>query len=709
MTTAPDLSALDDVAGDAGTAMPATFDRDLSWLAFNARVLQEAADPAMPLLDRLQFLAIASSNLDEFFRVRVATLQAGLRLKKKQRSRLGLGPRSLLQAIFARVRAQQETLGQLLRAEILPGLARAGIVVVDERTVSAQHHGALAAYFEETVRPLLEVIPLDDDRLIPFLEDRAIYLAVARHPRDAEGRQRYEPTWSLVRVPSDRLPRFIPLANATANGGHEVIFLDDLIRLHLPTLFSGDSLGGAYAVKLSRDAELALHEELDGDVAERIRRALAKRRTGRPSRFLFDSQAPWGLIRTLAERLALEEEELVPGWRYHHLADLAAFPGCGHAALRRAPLPALPHPVLEGDGSPFEAIAAADQLLLLPYQRFRSVLRWLEAAASDPAVTAIQVTLYRVAADSAVARALIAAAERGARVSVFVEVQARFDEATNLEWADRMRAAGVRVLTSREGIKVHAKLALVERREETSSGFRRYAYLSTGNFNEQTARFYTDIGLFTAHPELTAEVAQVFAELEDPTVRGGYRHLLVAPHALRTRFEELVAHEIAEAGAGRPARITLKLNRLEAPAMVALLQRAAEAGVEIDGIIRGICCLVPGAGPAGQRIRLRSLVDRYLEHARVYRFHHGGDDLLYVGSADWMTRNLDRRVEVVFPVLDPGLAHAIREMMALQLADSVSARIIDAEQRNAFVPRSNVPVRAQEALHGRLMAATGAV
>lgn len=677
------------------------YDRDLSWLAFNGRVLQEAADPDLPLLDRLLFAAIASSNLDEFFRVRVATLQAMLRLKKKQRTRFGLAPKSLLNEILARVRVQQETLGRVLRGEVLPGLAAAGITLVDERQVSERHRPALHEYFTTMVRPLLETISLDDERLIPFLEDRAIYLAVARHPKHPTGSRRYEPNWSLLRVPSDRIPRFVPLADVTAAAAHEVIFLDDVIRLHLPLLFPDDELGDAYAIKLSRDAELSLHEDLEGDVAERIRRALSKRRTGRPSRFLFDGTAPWGLVQTLAERLELDQADLISGWRYHHLADLMDFPSFGRDDLRSAPMPPLPHPVLDAGGSPFAAIAAADQLLLLPYQRFSSVTGFLEAAAVDPAVSTIRVTLYRVAQDSAVARALIAAAERGADVTAFVEVQARFDEATNLEWADRMRSAGVRVLTSREGIKVHAKLALVERRG-TDGTPERYAYLSTGNFNEQTARIYTDIGLFTAHPELTAEVARVFAELDDPASRGEYRHLLVAPHAMRQRFEALVEFEMAEAVAGRPARIVLKLNSLEDPAMVALLHRASLAGVEIDGIIRGICCQVPGEEGSGQRLRLRSLVDRFLEHARIYRFHHGGADLVYVGSADWMTRNLDRRVEVVFPLLDPAVANRVREILALQLADTVRARIINAEQDNQRVPAGDPPVRAQLELYQRL-------
>lgn len=686
------------------TASVPMYDRDLSWLAFNGRVLQEAEDPTLPLLDRLQFVAIASANLDEFFRVRVATLQAVLRLKKKQRTRFGLAPKSLLTEILARVRTQQETLGRVLRGELLPGLAEAGVALVDERRVSERHRPALLEYFTTTILPLLETIPLDDERLIPFLEDRAIYLAVARHPRLPGTGRRYEPDWSLVRIPSDCLPRFVPLAAVAPATGDEVIFLDDVIRLHLPLLFPDDEIGAAYAVKLSRDAELALHEDLDGDVAERIRRALSKRRTGRPSRFLFDGTAPWGLVQTLAERLDLDQADLISGWRYHHLADLMDFPSFGRDDLRSAPWPPLAHPVLDCGGSPFAAIAAQDQLLLLPYQCFSSVTGFLEAAAVDPEVSAIHVTLYRVASDSAVARALIAAAERGARVTVFVEVQARFDEATNLEWADRMRSAGVRVLTSREGIKVHAKLALVERPAPGESTAQRLAYLSTGNFNEKTARIYTDIGLFTAHPELTAEVAQVFAELEDPASRGEYRHLLVAPHAMRQRFEALVEFEMAEAKAGRPARIMLKLNSLEDPGMVTLLHRASAAGVEIDGIIRGICCLMPGQEESGARLRLRSLVDRFLEHARVYRFHHGGADLVYVGSADWMTRNLDRRVEVVFPLLDPAVANRVRDILALQLADNLRARIIDSEQSNQRVPRGEPPVRAQMALYQRLAA-----
>ena len=446
-------------------------------------------------------------------------------------------------------------------------------------------------------------------------------------------------------------------------------------------------------MKLSRDADLNLEDEFSGDLAARVRKALAKRDTGLPSRFLYDPRAPYSTVMTLKERLGLEDEDLMVGGRYHGLSDLRTFPDFGRDEHKYEALPPLPHPTLQGE-SILECVGAQDHLLHLPYQSFESIERFLSEAADDGAVEEIWASLYRVAPDSVVARTLIRAARAGKSVTAVVEVQARFDEASNLAWAEQMEAAGVRVVFTRLGLKVHAKLLLIGRR--TGSGFEQFAYIGTGNFNEVTARFYTDLGLFTSRPALCKEVRQVFADLVADEPSDGYEHLLVAPLGLRRGFEALVRKEIAEAEAGRPAGMTLKMNSLEDPGMVALLLEAAEAGVDVELIVRGICCLRT-EGPGVGNLRVRSIVDRFLEHSRVYAFHHGGRNKIYLASADWMIRNLNRRVEVAVPVEDEGLKSEVLALLDLQLRDNVKARWIDRDQTNPRVEFPGPQLRSQVA------------
>ncbi|MEQ9570094.1 MAG: polyphosphate kinase 1 [Longimicrobiales bacterium] len=670
---------------------PDIADRELSWLAFNGRVLQEAADPDVPLFERLNFLAIFSSNLDEFFRVRVASLRSLLRLKKKRVKRLSLDPRRLLREIHRVVHRQQEEFGHLFR-DLLPRLEDAGIRLRSESQLTSSEREALRARMAAEVLPALSPVPLVEGTDPPFLADRSIHLVVELWSR---GRAVLPPPeYALVAVHSPPLPRFWTLP-AEAKGVRTVVFLDDALRVALPDLFPDRDVGGAWAVKLSRDAELHLEDEFEGDVVAAIRKSLSKRETGVPARFLYDMRTPWAVVRLLHETLGLEDDDMVVGGRYHNLHDLRSFPRDGAEGHVYPPAPPLPHPDLEGVPSVLEAVEERDRLLHFPYHSYDHVVRFLTEAAEDPHVEEIWLTVYRVGRRSRVLAALLEARERGKMVHVFVEVKARFDEASNVEWADRLRDAGVTTSFSDAELKVHAKIALVVRRTP-EGGRRRYAYLGTGNFNEDTARFYTDFALLTADHRIAGEVEQVFHMLVGRDGVPRFEHLLVAPHSLRDALVERIRREADRSRSGRSAGITLKLNALEDEAMIRELHEAARAGVPIRGIVRGICRMVP---PPGDGVQLRSVVDRWLEHGRVYVFHGtDGPPDVYLASADWMHRNLSRRVEVAFPILEPSLRDQVLDVLELQIADDRKGRILDGSGRNVYAGASGSGSGSQAAV-----------
>lgn len=670
-------------------------DREVSWLSFNGRVLQEAQDPTVPLFERLRFLAIYSSNLDEFFRVRVASIQSLLRLKKKAVDKLGFNPAELLRQIHALVAAQQEAFGATFRGQVVPALAQQGICLMDEHQVTAAQGTLLRTYFKDNVRSHVDPVLLTRECGAPFLKDKRLYLMVELWPKGTAGEVAAQ--YALVEVPSPPAPRFLRVPGRGKQ--KSVMFLDDVIRYNLPALFPAYQVGASYAVKLSRDADLHLEDEFSASLMEKIKKSLTKRETGLPCRFLYDQQAPGAMVTFAKDFFALEEDDLVAGGRYHNLHDLADFPRFGLRELSYEPLPPLPHPRLEQAPSMLAALAEKDQMLHLPYQSYEYVVRFLEEAAADPDVEEVWATLYRVAPDSAVVKALLKAAEQGKNVTAFVELKARFDESSNLHWAEQMEAAGVRTLYGLSELKVHAKLALVVRQEGTAR--RQYAYLGTGNFNEKTARTYADHGLLTADPRLTEEVRRVFDYLAGEVEVPRFEHLLVAPFDMRAGLYKLIENEIAQAEAGHEARITLKVNSLEDKEIIAQLYRASEAGVHVQLIVRGLCCLVPGVEGQSENIEARSIVDRFLEHARVYLFHNGGRERCYVASADWMGRNLDRRVEVAFPIYDEALCRELRALIDLQLADNTKARIIDEQQQNRYAARmeDETPVRAQMATY----------
>ena len=677
-----------------------TLSRDLSWLRFNARVLQEAQSPAVPLLERLKFLAIFSSNLDEFFKVRVATLRRLVKLKKKTRAQLADSPKRQLREVLAEVFRQQQEFGATFREQLLPALNDHRIHLLDEAGLSAGQRTWVGQYFEDKVRDLLSPMALDDTLHHLFLKDQAVYLTFfLSEPRKAKGAEAERVL--VMELPTKRHGgRFVRLPDE----GEErfVLFLDDVIRVGAASLFPAYAQVAVGAVKLSRDAELDIEEEVSGDLMAKIRSSLAKRATGFPARLLFDPAMPREALRALMQKTGIGDEELVEGSRYHNFRDFFGFPDFGEPTFHYPPRPALAHPTLPRTGSLLAAIGERDHLLHPPYQSFDYVTRLLREAAADPRVSAISVTLYRVASKSEVVKALLKAAKHGKQVTVVVELKARFDEESNLFWADKLQRAGARVVFTPPELKCHAKLLLITRREADEST-RQYAYFSTGNFNESTSTLYTDHGLFTADERLTREANAVFDYLLDQTTAPALEHLLVAPFGLRPGLNALIDYEIKQAKKGHPAYILLKLNALQDEGMIAKLYEASQAGVRVELVVRGIGCLVPGQPGQSENIQQRGLVDRYLEHSRVYVFAHGGVEKVFVSSADWMTRNLDRRVEVAFPILDDALRAEVRHLLDLQRQDNVKARDFE----NQFIPAAagEKPVRAQEATYAWLKGA----
>ncbi|MDQ2770556.1 MAG: polyphosphate kinase 1 [Bacteroidota bacterium] len=675
-----------------------TLSRDLSWLRFNARVLQEAQSPAVPLLERLKFLAIFSSNLDEFFKVRVATLRRLSKLKKKTRAKLDESPKRVLKQVLAEVARQQEEFGATFREQLLPALNEQHIHLLNDAELTDAQRAWTAQYFRDNVRDLLSPVVLDDTLHHLFLKDQTVYLLFYLTQPVAKGKKAEAERVIIMELPTRRHGgRFVRLPDE----GDEryVLFLDDVIRVGAAGLFPAYQHIDVHAVKLSRDAELDIEEEVSGDLMEKIRNSLAKRATGYPARLLFDPTTPPESLRALKHKTGITDEALVEGSRYHNFRDFFGFPNFDDPTFHYPPRPALPHPTLPRAGSLLAAIGQRDHLLHPPYQSFDYVTRLLREAAADPAVSSISITLYRVASKSAVVKALLKAAKNGKQVTAVVELKARFDEESNLFWADKLTRAGAHVVLTPPELKVHCKLLLIARREPDDTT-RHYGYFSTGNFNESTADLYTDHGLFTADERLTRESALVFDYLRDQSTLPELHQLLVAPFGLRPGLVALIDYEIKQAKKGHDAYILLKVNAVEDEALIAKLYEASHAGVRIELLVRGIGRLVPGQPGFSENIRQRGLVDRFLEHSRVYVFAHGGEEKVYVSSADWMTRNLDRRVEVAFPILDETLRAEVRQLLDFQRHDNVKARDFD----NQFIPAAEgeKPLQAQEATYAWL-------
>ena len=663
------------------------FNRELSWLSFNHRVLQEAKDPSVPLYDRIKFLAIFSSNLDEFFRVRVASLRSLLSLKKKTQKELKFDVAKLIDKIHKLVVWMQEEYGDIYINSVKPELNKNNIYLIDQTELNEQQREYVAEIFNVQVVPHIMPMMIFKKKITPFLRNQRLYLAVklsTKQSRKLEKQKRYK--YAIVEIPTNHLDRFILLPKVGDN--NYIIFLDDIIRLFLPQIFYGYNIHESYAIKLTRDAELHIEDEFSGNLLDKIKKSLAKRSSGVPCRFLYDKAAPAGFLKFLKEALLLSDEDLYAGARYHNFNDFFNFPNPGIKELYYPDIVPLKSRELDKYKNFFDASKQKDFLLYFPYHSYDYVVNAIGAAARDPDVKSIKTTQYRVARDSKIVNALIKAAHRGKDVTAFVEIKARFDEEINIKSAEEMQKAGVKVLYSLPGLKVHSKMALITREE--NGVLKKYAYLSTGNFNEKTAKIYTDFGFFTTDERLTFEVEKVFSFLQDKTNGYIFQHLLVAQFGMRRTFISLIENEIKNAKEGNRAEITMKLNGLEDERMIFKLYEASNAGVKINIICRGICCLIPGVEGMSENINVISIVDKFLEHGRVYIFHNDGDEKIYLSSADWMKRNLSRRIETAFPVYDKELQKMVKDIIGIQLQDNIKARIIDEKQVNEYQQNGSV-------------------
>lgn len=664
--------------------------RDLSWLSFNYRVLQEAKDPTVPLFERIKFLAIYSSNLDEFFRVRMANHRNLLRVGKKTKKELEFSPKQIVKDIQDVVTKQQEEVSSIFENQIIPELKKHSIFLKRRLDLNEEQREFVEDYFKDHMLPFVQPVLLVKDKIRPFLNNAALYLTVLLQSKeDQEAPHEY----AIVKIPSDHLPRFIKLPSP--ENRHDLIILDDIVRHSVSWMFPGYEIVDTFSIKLTRDAELYIDDEFAGDLIQKIRDSLAKRHVGPASRFVYDREMPEELLESLKDVFVLEKYDTLEEGRYHNNFDFFKFPDFGLTQLRDAPMLPLPYPELEEAKDYYKNIKEKDHLLHYPYHAYESVVRFFEQAAADPDVTHIKIIQYRVAKRSRIMQALMNAVRSGKQVSVFIEVKARFDEEANLVWGERLEKAGVKVHYSFPGVKVHSKLALVRRLE--SNHERMYAYLSTGNFHEDTAKLYTDMGLFTADKRIVSEVARVFSYLE--TVKQPqqpFKHLLVGQFNLRKGLEHLIDFEIRKAKAGKAAKIILKMNSLQDPTMINKLYEASQAGVQIKLIVRGICCLVPGLKGLSENIEAISIVDRFLEHSRIFIFYHGGREKIYLSSADWMVRNLSYRIETAFPILDAKLRREIKDYINIQLRDNVKARLLDEDSNNDYYKNgSDMAIRSQ--------------
>ncbi|MBN3189204.1 polyphosphate kinase 1 [Pectobacterium brasiliense] len=673
-------------------------EKELSWLSFNERVLQEAADKSNPLIERMRFLGIYSSNLDEFYKVRFADLKRRILINEEQG--LDGNLRHLLGKIQARVLKTDQIFDSLYN-ELLLEMARNQIFLVNERQVSPNQQEWLRDYFRQHLRPhITPILIFNETDLVEFLKDNYTYLAVEIIRGD-------EISYALLEIPSDKIPRFVNLPAEAPRRRKTMILIDNILRYCLDDIFKGffdyDALN-AYSMKMTRDAEYDLVTEMESSLLELMSSSLKQRLTAEPVRFVYQRDMPDAMVAMLLDKLGISSyDSVIPGGRYHNFKDFISFPNVGRANLVNKPLPRLRHTGFNQFRNGFDAIRERDVLLYYPYHTFEHVLELLRQASFDPNVLSIKINIYRVAKDSRIITSMIHAAHNGKKVTVVVELQARFDEEANIHWAKRLTEAGVHVIFSVPGLKIHAKLFLISRRE--GENIVRYAHIGTGNFNEKTARLYTDYSLLTADERITNEVRRVFNFIENPYRPVSFEHLLVSPQNSRDKLYQLIDTEIENALANRDAGITLKVNNLVDKGLAEKLYQASSAGVKINLLVRGMCSLIPNLPGISENIQVISILDRYLEHDRVYVFNNGGDKKVYLSSADWMTRNIDYRIEVAVEILDPILKNRVLETLDILFSDTVKARVIDKESSNRYVSRGNKrKVRAQNAIYDYIKA-----
>ena len=680
--------------------------RELSWLKFNARVLQEAADEKVPLLERLRFAGIFSNNLDEFFKVRYATVKR-VAMNESSDKELGVHAKELLEEITKEVIQLQDESLSIINT-ITEELEKEQIFIVNEKTLLPEHEAFVNTYFYDKVRPALFTIILNDLEKFPQLKDDVAYLAVKmtlKEDEKASGVQKFFSSkaykekiqYALIELPTT-LNRFIELPQV--GDKHYIIMLDDVIRfcLHLIfSIFNYESLS-ANMIKITRDAELDIDDDLSKSFVEKISSSVEDRRKGAQVRFVYDKTIDKDTLHFLIEKMGIvNTDSVIPGGRYHNRRDYMSFPSLGRTDLTYAPIHPLPVKGLTSEESLLKKIAEKDYLQFTPYHTFSNIIWFLREAALDPKVKSVKITIYRLAKNSQVVNSLINAVKNGKKVTVQIELQARFDEESNIRYAEQLKAEGVKLIFGVRGLKVHSKICVIEREE--GKGIKRYGFISTGNFNESTAKVYTDYTLFTANQDILKEVNKVFNFFETNYNIQKYKHLIVSPHYTKKILKQLIDEEIKNAKAGKEAYIKLKMNNITSYKMIDKLYEASRAGVKIQMIVRGICCLVPGIEGMSENIEVISIVDKFLEHPRLFIFGNNGNPKVYISSADWMTRNISFRVEVGCPIYDETIKQELIDTFEISWTDNVKARVIDQAQDNHYRPHTLPAQRSQVALY----------
>jgi len=668
--------------------------RDLSWLEFNQRVLEEAQDPKVPLLERVKFLSIFSSNLDEFFMVRVAELKRRILSGDQDMGPDGLTPAETMVAVVSRVHELVDEQHRCFLEEIQPLLAAEGIHLLRPKEASEEQQRFLEGYFRRTLLPVLTPLAVDLGHPFPYLGNRSMCLVASI--RSSKPSTLPHTSLSVIHIPSQVLPRFVALPDP--GGKYVFMLLEDVIRLNLPSLYNGYDILSSYAIRVTRDADLHPQGRPE-DLLTSIEESVRERRLGAAVRLQYDADLPTDMLRMLLDELELAPEDLYEGEGFTAFSDLfQLYAAVDVPRLKDRPLPPHPVPAFERAPDIWSAIRAGDVLVHHPYHTFDAVTRFVREAAVDPKVLAIKMTFYRVSPASPIAHALRTAVEHGKEVAVLVELQARFDEEANIGWARALEEVGAHVVYGVAGFKTHCKACLVVRQE--AEGIRRYCHLATGNYNVRTGGLYGDIGIFTSRESFGEDLTELFNLLTGYTRPRGFHHLILSPDSLREGLIERIRREADHARAGRPAQIIAKMNGLVDRRLIEELYEASRAGVRIDLIVRGICCLRPEVPGLSDNIRVISIIDRYLEHARVFFFENAGEVEYLLASADWMPRNLDRRVEIAFPVLDPKLQAQVREILEVQLADTVKARRILPDGSSVRIQaEGRPPLRSQERLY----------
>lgn len=670
------------------------FNRELSWLSFNERVLQESLDPENPLVERMRFLGIYSNNMDEFFRVRVASVRRLIALGQKKVEGFSGGPRALNKEIRARVLEQQQMF-ELAYHKLLIELKQHGVLLVNENEVTPKDREFVASFFRESVRPALVPIMLSTKRSLPQLQDKNSYLAVKMISLENN-----KIKYALIAIPKSA-PRFVVIPT-TKDDHRKLILIDDVIRLHLPeifNIFTFDEIK-AYTFKITRDAELDVDDDISKSFIEKMQDSIEMRKLGETVRFVYDSSMPIDLLRYMMNSLKLEAgENIIPGGRYHNFKDFMGFPDFGNPEFVFPEQKPVSHPDFANTSVPMlKTLMQKDVLLCYPFHPFQHIIDVLREAAIDPKVVSIKINLYRVAADSHIMNALISAANNGKKVTAIMELKARFDEANNIKWSSFLEENGVIVLFGVPNLKVHSKLFIIKRKNGEKTEL--IAHIGSGNFHEKTARVYTDCSLLTSNPKITKEVEKIFKLFRNNLDRSIFKELMVSPFSTRRKLYSLIDTEIKNARAGKKAYIYIKLNNLIDAPIIKKLYEASEAGVVIHCIIRGICGIIPGIKGVSENIHLRSIVGRYLEHSRIIIFANGGNEKYYISSADWMERNIDKRIEVSTPIYDKALQKDLKFIVEAGLKGNQKARIIDAQQKNKKVkPEDGEPFNSQNEIY----------